>query len=84
MLFLLLQYNLFLPIPYVADIQTLIEFAIELHIMCIVPTRVPFLLLQRVHQLGGPGRVPNLLQGEEVLLCQPGQLQGSEEGQLFR
>ena len=49
-----------------------------------VPGRPPRLLLQRHHQLQGPGRVPDNVFGEALLLCQQGQVQGSEKGHIIR
>ena len=51
--------------------------------LALVPGDVALLRLQWNHQLEGPGRVPNHVQGEGFLLCQQGPLRGCTEGNIL-
>ena len=50
----------------------------------LVPGDVALLRLQWNHQLQGPGRVPDHVQGEGILLCQQGPVPGCQEGNIIQ
>ena len=52
--------------------------------LALVHGDVAFLRLQWNHQLEGPGRVPNHVCGEIILLCQQGPVRGCQEGNIIQ
>ena len=52
--------------------------------LALVPGDVALLRLQWNHQLEGPGRVPDHVQGETILLCQQGPVRGCQEGNIIQ
>ena len=52
--------------------------------LALVPGDVALLRLQWNNQLEGPGRVPNHVQGETILLCQQGPVRGCQEGNIIQ
>ena len=52
--------------------------------LALVPGDVALLRLQWNHQLEGPGRVPDHVQGETILLCQQGPVRGCKEGNILQ
>ena len=52
--------------------------------LALVPGDVALLRLQWNHQLERPGRVPNHVQGETILLRQQGPVRGCQEGSIIQ